>query len=138
MSIIISEDVTNFNKQIGKRLEARMSYLQISQCELARRSGVNQTTIHNCIKGKNTPLVYVLYKLASALGVTVDDIICGENKRGCETLIRCKNCKYFMSAERLKGSLQYKEFYDVMGHDGLCTNTETFAYFDDFCSYGKE
>ena len=45
-----------------------------SQTTLARRAGVSQATINNIERGLKRPSPRTLYALATALGVTVDDL----------------------------------------------------------------
>lgn len=133
------EKLNELNQNIGKRLEDLMTERKLTQCDLSRLSGVPQPNIYRYIRGLSEMKVNNLYKLAKALNVSSDLLIFGEeNASNSVKIVRCKNCKYFMNADQLNGNPQYKGFYDVMGHDGLCTNTETFGYFDDYCSYGEE
>lgn len=54
----------------GKRAEADMS-----QTELAERSGVSQTTVFQYEDGTQTPGADKLFALAEALGCTPNDLI---------------------------------------------------------------
>ena len=45
-----------------------------SQTTLARRAGVSQATVNNVERGIKRPSPRTLYALATALGVTVDDL----------------------------------------------------------------
>lgn len=50
-------------------------YRQLSQAELARRSGVNRVQIIDIEAGRKTGSVTTLKKLAVALGVDLDDLV---------------------------------------------------------------
>ena len=48
-------------------------------------------------------------------------------------VVRCKDCIYFLP-DRLLNSEEYPNQIEA---DGLCTNTETYADNNDYCSYGE-
>lgn len=47
----------------------------LSQQELARRAGIAQSSIHYIETGQKSPTYRILQKLASALGVSVADLL---------------------------------------------------------------
>ncbi len=47
----------------------------LSQIELAKRSGVSQAFISQIEKGEKVPTVFIAKKLATALDITVDEMI---------------------------------------------------------------
>ena len=51
---------------------------QLSQQELAHRAGVGQSTIHYIETGVKSPTFKVIEKLATALGVSVAELIDGK------------------------------------------------------------
>lgn len=57
----------------------KLSYLRkkknLSQAELARRSGVERSTIHNIEKGNINPSLPLAAKIAFVLNCSVDDLI---------------------------------------------------------------
>lgn len=51
---------------------------QISQEELAKRAGITQSAISLYEKGEITPKLIVADKIASALGITIEQLMKGE------------------------------------------------------------
>lgn len=64
----------DFAKRIRELREAR----NMTQKELAQRTGVSQVSIYMYESGETTPKAAIVGKLASALGVTCDEIINGK------------------------------------------------------------
>lgn len=60
---------------MGYNIYALRCNLKLSQKELAQKCGVTQQFIQRLEKGVANPSVRTLIKLASALGVTVDELI---------------------------------------------------------------
>jgi transcriptional regulator with XRE-family HTH domain len=52
-----------------------MEQKRISQNELSRRSGENRLTIHRMMHGKVAPTIGTFFRIASALGVTTNDLL---------------------------------------------------------------
>ena len=46
--------------------------------------------------------------------------------------VRCKDCVYFISNQNLPNG-----YDNAIGADGLCDNTDTYTYEDDYCSCAK-
>ena len=63
------------------------------------------------------------------------ELIIGEKKDLVE-VIRCKNCKHYMSKEEMMNDEVYKK-YEGLNLDGLCMNTDAFVNENEFCSYGQ-
>ena len=57
--------------QFSKRLRLILDAHHMTQSELARISGVAQTTISNILRGTHAPRADILESLAKALGITV-------------------------------------------------------------------
>lgn len=64
-----------FAKEFGRRLQERMEELELSQCELSRRTGVPQMNISSYIRATRSPSVYVLSKLAVGLQLAPSELI---------------------------------------------------------------
>lgn len=64
---------------IGTKLKQRRKAAGWSQRELSRRSDVSQMAISNIESGKRpNPQIFTIYKLASALSCSIDDLILTE------------------------------------------------------------
>lgn len=59
---------------------------------------------------------------------------CG--KKDMVEVIRCKNCKHYMSKENMMNDEVYKN-YEGLNLDGLCMNTDAFVNENEFCSCGQ-
>ena len=57
------------------RIKQIRSELKMSQAELARQCGVTQAAISKYEDGKREPSLAMLKKIASVLGVSVDELI---------------------------------------------------------------
>ncbi len=60
-----------------KALREKKGY---SQAELARLASVSQPTVNDYEKGKKLPTIVTGVDLAKALGVTVEELVCGSGK----------------------------------------------------------
>lgn len=58
----------------AEKLRVRAAILNISQSELARRTGLTQPTISNLWNGKHEPSFSTASKLADALGCTLEEL----------------------------------------------------------------
>lgn len=72
---MLNANKEQFQKEFSYRLKARMEYLELTQLELAKRSGLTQASISMHINGKVMPTAYTLAKLAKALIMSADDLI---------------------------------------------------------------
>ncbi|MCD8201982.1 MAG: helix-turn-helix domain-containing protein [Clostridia bacterium] len=62
---------------IGRNIAALIKKSGMSYFELACASGISNTTISNYVKGRRQPTYKSLERLSNALGVKMDDILCG-------------------------------------------------------------
>lgn len=63
---------------LGTRLESLLERRGVSQSQLARQLAIDQTAISRIIVRENyQPGAFVLYKIAKALGTTVDSLLDG-------------------------------------------------------------
>lgn len=60
---------------VGTQVRALREQQGLSQAALAARTGVHQAHIANIESGAKKPSVKVLVALASALGVTINDLV---------------------------------------------------------------
>jgi len=79
---------------VGARVKQRREFLNLSQDELSRLSGVSQASIHYIESGENSPTAKTLAKLADALGVSMAELlrdhpaageqpnVCGSSREG--------------------------------------------------------
>jgi len=66
----------NQGNKLGKKIKKLRTNLGLSQDELARKADVPYTTLTKIETGViKKPSVYVVAKIAKALGVSVDDLI---------------------------------------------------------------
>ncbi|HOS88350.1 MAG TPA: helix-turn-helix transcriptional regulator [Candidatus Pacearchaeota archaeon] len=66
----------NQGNKLGKKIKKLRNDLGLSQDELARQADVSYTTLTKIETGViKKPSVYVVAKIAKALGVSVDDLI---------------------------------------------------------------
>ena len=68
-------DDERFKKIFSKRLQYYMWLRDISQAELAKKSGVSQTCVSRYVNGLRAPSGYCMTKLAAALGCSVGDLM---------------------------------------------------------------
>lgn len=66
---------TAWQEHVREQLKARRGELGISQRALAERADIQQSDICRYETGTFTPTVGSLYKLASALGCTIHDLL---------------------------------------------------------------
>lgn len=63
--------------EFAKRIKELRESKQMTQKELAERVGVSQVSIYMYESGETTPKALIVGKLASALGVSCDELING-------------------------------------------------------------
>lgn len=63
-----------FRREFGIRLRRLMERKRITQSELAERMGVSQTRISGYVRGKNTPSIFMVNKIAKALNCSIDEL----------------------------------------------------------------
>lgn len=71
-----SNDLTEeqFKREFGQRLYRELLKRNISQLELAERTGIPQPQLSNYIRGKNIPSFYNIDKISKALGCKLDEL----------------------------------------------------------------
>lgn len=62
------------SREFGLRLRRMMTIKDMTQEELAERTGLTQTMISLYINGKNNPSFYIVDKIAKALDCSLDDL----------------------------------------------------------------
>ncbi len=70
---------------VGDKLFALRQARGLSQSELARRAGVNRTSVVFTENGRTVPRPSTARKLAWALDVTLDELLHGEDREGEKT-----------------------------------------------------
>lgn len=68
------------SKKIGKRLKKLRKKRGVSQEELAHLSGVYRTYISHIEVGRYNPSIYILYKIAHALKIPVEELLKEPNR----------------------------------------------------------
>ena len=68
-------DKKQLNQFVGKRIKEERSKKKMSQKELADKIGVQNSTLSQYEHGKSEPNQEILFKIASALGINVSDLI---------------------------------------------------------------
>lgn len=63
-----------FTKRLSERLREVRKSKKLTQQELAERAGLHLTYVGHLELGKYHPTVYVMWKIAKALGVSIDDL----------------------------------------------------------------
>lgn len=63
---------------VGVKIKQRRESLNLSQEQLSQISGVSQASIHYIESGENSPTTKTLQKLATALGVSITEIVSDE------------------------------------------------------------
>lgn len=67
---MISENIRRFRQE-----------QKLTQTELAHNAGIGQSTLHYIEEGKRRPRIDIAQKIAQALGVTVEELICGNETK---------------------------------------------------------
>ena len=66
--ILIREEETSINDELGNEISKLRSSLNISQSELAKRTGINQSDLSRIESGKANPSLTTLQRIATGLG----------------------------------------------------------------------
>lgn len=72
--IVITQEDRKLMKRMAERIQFRMDRLDMSQAELARRTGVSRSEINHILHEKKMPLVSTVSKIAKALNVSIIDL----------------------------------------------------------------
>lgn len=67
-------NVDNLSKNIGKRIKIERVKHEISQEELAERSGLHRTTLSKIERGLEIAGVDTLVRIANALNISMNDL----------------------------------------------------------------
>lgn len=65
----------DFTERLSRRLREIRKAKRITQQELAERAGLHLTYVGHLEAGKYHPTVFVMWKLAKALGIGLDELI---------------------------------------------------------------
>ena len=65
-----------YKKEFCRRLRRRMYVKNITQTELSKRTGIGQDLSSRYISGKANPTLHNVYKIARALGCSIDELSC--------------------------------------------------------------
>jgi len=70
------EDMTSDKNNIGDNIKKFRAKLNLTQDDLARKSGVKYTTLSKIESGVVTkPTVHIMAKIAKALNVSIEDLL---------------------------------------------------------------
>lgn len=92
--------------ELGKRIKDLLKVNNISQKDLAERTGCTPAAISHYIKGDRTPRARVMNKIASALNTTSDYLIDGipqdrKSELGYAKKLIARNAKHMTKEEKL-------------------------------------
>ena len=62
-------------EEIGKRIQARLDELEMSQAELAKRMHCSKKLINQYVKGISVPPVDRIVEIAKAVGCSTDELL---------------------------------------------------------------
>ncbi len=62
-------------KKVMARIEEICHIQGISQYELAKSAGISRSTIHDLLKGNNSPCLHTIYKICNALNLPIQALI---------------------------------------------------------------
>ncbi|MEK5081183.1 helix-turn-helix transcriptional regulator [Solibacillus sp. FSL W7-1436] len=68
-------DKKQLNEYVGKRIKEERQKRKIKQNELAKKIGIQNSTLSQYENGKSEPNQEMLFKIAEALGINVSDLI---------------------------------------------------------------
>ncbi len=69
--------MNEISRQLGQRIQARRRGKGWTQEDLAHHAGLDFSYLNQLENGKRNPSLATLYKIATALGVTLKDLIPG-------------------------------------------------------------
>jgi transcriptional regulator with XRE-family HTH domain len=85
-----------FNKDIiGKRILNERKEHGLSQSEVAKKAGITPAALSQIEKGTRTPTTPVLYRIANALGVSMDYLAGSADKSDLYDLLQNEQIKMF-------------------------------------------
>lgn len=64
-----------FARELGERLKYWIRWKGYYQNELAEKIGINPIVLNRYVNGVNIPSAYILYRLAEALDISLDDLV---------------------------------------------------------------
>lgn len=67
----------NINKQLGMRIKYLRSMKKWSQEDLALEADINKNYLSDLERGERNPTIMVLNKVATALGITLEELFKG-------------------------------------------------------------
>lgn len=68
-------DKKQLNEYVGKRIKEERQKKKLKQNELAKKIGIQNSTLSQYENGKSEPNQEMLFKIAEALGINVSDLI---------------------------------------------------------------
>lgn len=68
------------DKLIGKRIKEMREQLHIKQVELAEGADISTSFLYHVESGSRRPSLSTLLRIVDALGITVDELLCGNQK----------------------------------------------------------
>ena len=68
-------DKNQLNEYVGKRIKEERQKKKLKQNELAKKIGIQNSTLSQYENGKSEPNQEMLFKIAEALGINVSDLI---------------------------------------------------------------
>lgn len=67
--------------EIGKRIREERKALGFNQSDLAKEIGLTRTSVVNIEVGRQRLPIHMLYRVAIALSIPINDLLPGEEKR---------------------------------------------------------
>lgn len=70
-----TDEAIRFNRNLGYKLRVAREYLELTEDEMARGVGLNQSTISSYELGRYTPTFEYVYKVAQMCHLTMEDFV---------------------------------------------------------------
>ena len=101
----MEDDRKRLNRIIGSNIQTLRIRKGITQEKLAEDTGISTSFLANLERGNKGVSVFILYKIAHCLGVSVDYLLCEDHSeakmQNIEALLRDQPLEFIISVERL-------------------------------------
>lgn len=93
--------------ELAKRLKSVRAKKEFSVYKLSKLSGVSSTYIHEIEQGKKQPTVEIVFRICSALGITLSEFFSDEPSDMPPELIRITNAARELTPKQRKALQQF-------------------------------
>lgn len=106
-----ASEASRYHSVVARRIKSRRTALGLTQEELAEKLDYTRVTVHHVESGKQDISVYLLYKMSTALGCSVYDLL----PEHIEAELEKENVYHLATILNVDAEINETDLSDILG-----------------------